>query len=146
MNKSTAIQTLVELASKESDDAAKNLGLLIRAAQETEQKLTLLEQYRDDYEARFHASRTEGVTIAGYRNFQSFLGKLEVAIESQMQVVRESQQRVEDGRKVWQEAEKKKMSYNTLSERRQKEILRKELKQEQKQTDEFVTNKQHYKR
>ncbi len=146
MRKSTAIQTLIELASKESDAAAENLGRKIRTAGELEQKLALLMQYRNDYEARFHASRTEGVTIAGYRNFQSFLGKLDVAIESQQRIVKEAQKHVADGKKAWQEAERKKMSYSTLSERQQKEILRKEMKREQKQTDEFVTNKLHYKR
>lgn len=146
MSKSTAIKTLIELASKESDTAAQNLGRQIRTTEELEQKLALLMQYRNDYDARFHASRTEGLTMAGYRNFQSFLEKLDVAIESQQQIVEEAQQRVADGKKAWQEAEKKKMSYSTLSERQQKEIVRKEMKWEQKQTDEFVTNKLHYKR
>jgi len=134
----SAIHTLIELAAKECDKAAQNLGHAIRTADETEKKLALLLQYRDDYAARFQASQAEGLTISGYRNFQNFLDKLDQAITGQQQVGRESQKRVEESKKAWQAAEHKKMSYDTLAERKRKEAQRKESKRDQKQMDEYA--------
>ena len=47
------ISTMIEIAVKNSDDAAKRLGKAIKAHDATEQQLSLLSQYRKDYELRF---------------------------------------------------------------------------------------------
>ena len=145
MANSTAINTLLELATKACEMAAIELGKSIQFAEETDKKLNLLVQYREDYECRFQAEQAKGLSIAGYRNFQVFLDKLEQAITGQQQVVIESKQRVEERKRAWQAAEQKKMSYDTLADRRRKESLRKEAKRDQKQTDEFVTRQAHQK-
>ena len=87
MATSSAIHTLIELATQETDEAAKRLGQAMRAGEEARQKLTLLQQYRDDYAARFQASVAAGLSASGYRNFQIFIDKLDSAIASQQQVV-----------------------------------------------------------
>lgn len=146
MTKFTAIKILIKQASDACETATQELGQVVRMAGESNQKLTLLLQYRNDYEARFHTSRTEGVTMTGYRNFQIFLAKLDVAIKSQQQVVHESRERVEEGKQAWQEAEKKKMSYSTLAKRQHTEAVRKESQREQKQMDDLVNSRLHHKR
>ncbi len=129
---------LIELATKECDKAAQELGKSIRIAEETDKKLALLVQYRDEYSARLQMNQAEGLSIEGYRNFQIFLEKLEQAITGQRQIVLESKRRVEGCQKAWQAAEHKKMSYDTLADRKQKEAQRKESRREQKETDEFA--------
>ena len=142
----SALDTLIELAMRETDDAAKRLGLAIRATEDTEQKLAMLMQYRDEYAARFQASMTAGLTTMGYRNFQLFLDKLDDAITGQQQIVMQSKRKVEAERSIWQQSERKRMSYDTLANRAHKEEQRKESKREQKNTDEQATRSAHYKR
>lgn len=142
----SALDTLIELASNETDEAAKRLGLAIRACEDTEQQLTLLMQYRDDYTARIQAALMTGVTAAGYRNFQLFLEKLDTAIAGQQQIVTDAKRRMQDQRSAWQASERKRMSYDTLATRVEKEEQRQENKRDQKLMDEHATRQANYKR
>jgi flagellar protein FliJ len=98
---SSAIDTLIELATTETDEAAKRLGRITRAAEECEKKLAMLHQYRDDYMTRYQASLAIGLTAMGMRNFQLFLAKLDTAIDAQKKVVLEVQQRIVIEREAW---------------------------------------------
>ena len=141
-----ALETLIELATTETDEAAKRLGLAVRACEDTEQKLAMLLQYREEYEARFKASLLSGVTAAGYRNFQLFLDKLDTAIAGQQRIVDDAKRRIVDERSQWQSCERKRMSYDTLATRMQKVEERKANKRDQKLMDEFATRQSNYKR
>lgn len=142
----TAIDTLIELATTATDEAARQLGRAIRAADDTEQKLALLLQYRDEYAARFQADMLAGLTAMGYRNYQCFLDKLDQAISGQQQVVREAQRKVAEDRSAWQASERKRMSYDTLANRAQQAAQRKESKRDQKQSDEHAARQLLYRR
>lgn len=147
MATSSALGTLIELATKETDEAAKRLGKCMAAAEESEKKLALLAQYREDYAARFQQNLTAGgLSAMGYHNFQVFLGKLDLAIESQQQVVRDAHRRVEHERSMWQASERKRMSYGTLVSRAEKAQQLKDNKRDQKQMDEHAARRLLYKR
>lgn len=141
-----ALETLIELATSQTDEAAKRLGRAVRACEDTEQKLALLLQYRDDYDARFKAGLAAGISAAGYRNFQLFLEKLDTAIAGQQQIVNDAKRRIVDERGAWQSCERKRMSYDTLATRAQQVEQRKESKLDQKLMDEFATRQANYKR
>lgn len=142
----SALETLIELATKQSDDAAKRLGKAVRAGDDAQQKLQLLMQYRDDYAARLRSSAATGLTASGYRNFQMFLDKLDDAIASQQRAVQDAQRRVNNERNAWQSSERKRMSYDTLATRAMNAQLLKQARREQKQTDEFAARALLYKR
>jgi flagellar FliJ protein len=142
----SALDTLIDLAMRETDEAAKRLGHAIRATEDTEKKLAILMQYRDEYAARFQASMTAGLTAMGYRNFQLFMTKLDEAISGQQLIVAESKRRVTSERTAWQASERKRMSYDTLATRAHDAEQRKENKREQKNTDEQAARATHYKR
>jgi flagellar FliJ protein len=146
MATSSAIHTLIELATKDVDEAAKQLGMAIRASEETEQKLALLLQYRDDYAARCQSGLTAGLTAAGYHNFRVFLEKLDYAIAGQREVVSAAHKRVNAARSAWQENERKRMSFGTLASRAEKQARQLETRRDQKLTDEHATRQTHYKR
>ncbi|HYD95699.1 MAG TPA: flagellar export protein FliJ [Noviherbaspirillum sp.] len=141
-----ALETLIELATTQTDEAAKRLGLAIRACEDTEQKLAMLLQYRDEYEARFRTGLSSGISMAGYRNFQLFMEKLDTAIAGQQRIVEDAKQRIVDERSAWQACERKRMSYGTLATRAQKVEERKANKRDQKLMDEFATRQANYKR
>ena len=145
MATSSALQTLIELATTETDAAAKRLGLAIRAGEEAEQKLALLMQYREDYAERFQVTMAAGVTAAGYRNFTLFMDKLDAAINGQQDIVGGAQRRIAAERAAWQAGERKRMSYGTLVSRANKAEAVREGKRDQKQTDELAARKALYK-
>lgn len=146
MTRKSPITTLIEIAEKDTDDAAKLLGKAIRAHQETETKLSLLLQYRDDYAQKFQDGAAKGLSAAQYGNFMSFIGKLDGAIEGQKQIVRDAENKIQLAKNAWQGNEKKRLSYDTLQQRTQNALNIKEAKQDQKQTDELAARSYFYKR
>ncbi len=132
------ISTMIEIAVKESDDAAKRLGKAIKAHEETEKQFSLLSQYRKDYELRFQDNAAKGIGTAQYLNFQAFINKLDGAVDGQKQIVRDAENKIKIARELWQESEKKRLSYNTLNNRAISVRQKQEAKLEQKQTDELA--------
>ncbi|MBW8330361.1 MAG: flagellar export protein FliJ [Thiobacillus sp.] len=142
----STLNMLIDLASKETDEAAKRLGATLRAGEEAEQKLELLMQYRDDYAARCQSTLTSGISTTQFNNFQIFMQKLEHAIAGQQKVVSDVKQRIAQARAAWQACEQKKMSYVTLADRASKASTRRELWLDQKQNDEHAARRALHKR
>lgn len=137
----SALDTLIELAAADTDAAAKTLGKAVRAADDARQKLAMLKQYRDDYAARLQSGMGSGLTASAFRNFQIFIGKIDDAISGQQEIVRLAERRIDHERGVWQQCERKRLSYGTLANRAQQAALHKENKRDQKQMDEFAARK-----
>lgn len=142
----SALNTLIELATTEVDDAAVRLGRAVRAVEEAKQKLDLLAGYRDDYALRFQNTMANGFTPMAYRNFQGFMDKLDQAINGQQQLVRDAEWRVGQERGAWRESERKRISFDTLASRAKTAADQKTARREQKQTDEQAARKLLYKR
>src|SRR4030065_766712 len=83
----SALDTLIDLANKETDEAAKLLGATLHAGGGADQKLDLLMQYRDDYAARCQSNLATGISTTHFNNFQVFMQKLDHAIAGQQKVV-----------------------------------------------------------
>lgn len=140
------LETLIDLARRETDDAAKRLGAALKAVADAEEKLNMLIGYRDEYGRRFDASQQQGITPMAYRNFQAFMEKLDTAIKGQQEVVRHSKARGDQEKLAWQEAERKRMSFSTLRDRAQAQELKKEAKRDQKAMDEHASRQAFFKR
>jgi len=145
MASASALHTLIELANKETDQAAKLLGFALRASEEAEQKLQLLLQYRDDYAVRSQASLADGISTAQLNNFQAFMQKLDHAIAGQEKVTGDARARAIQARSAWIKCEQKKMSFVTLADRAGKEASRRELWRDQKQNDEHAARRSPHK-
>jgi flagellar FliJ protein len=141
----SALDTLIELATTETAEAAKRLGMAIKATEEAERKLAMLQEYRTEYSVRFENTMATGLSAAGYRNFQLFMNKLDTAISGQMEIVKEAKKRVDERTRAWQAGERKRMSYDTLSIRAQQTELKIENKRDQKLMDEHAARQYIYK-
>lgn len=146
MAKQSALETLIELAQRETDDAAKRLGVALKAVEEAEQKLTMLLGYRDDYAMRLDAAQVAGITPMAYRNFVAFMDKLDNAINGQRDVIKHAQFKAGAEKTAWQASERKRLSYRTLNERAAINALKLENKLDQKQMDEHAARQAYYKR
>ena len=137
----SALHTLIDLADKASDEAAKRLGLTLRLSEDAEQKLNLLLQYRDDYALRCQSSLAAGISTTHLNNFQEFMHKLDQAIVGQQKVLSDAKDRALQARAAWLVCEQKKMSFVTLAARADKETVRLELWRDQKQNDEYAARR-----
>src|SRR5450830_2083523 len=107
MANTSAIETLIDLAQRDSDAAAKRLGAALKAVEEAEQKLQMLLGYRDDYANRLDQAQMAGITPFAYANFVAFVGKLDNAINSQKEVVKHAKYKSEVEKTTLQESERK---------------------------------------
>ncbi|MCA1979017.1 MAG: flagellar export protein FliJ [Thiobacillus sp.] len=139
----TALATLIELAQKDADEAARKLGACVRLREEATQKLELLVQYRDDYALRCQADMASGISATQFNNFQTFMGKLDQAIAGQRQVVDELGRRADQARAAWLATEQKKLSFVTLGDRAARSEARHESRRDQKLNDEYAARSAH---
>jgi flagellar FliJ protein len=133
-----ALQAVLELMQRRADEATQQLASLIAAEQDAKSRLELLNQYRDEYTQRFHASAQAGLTPQQWKNFQDFLGRLDEAIGQQQQVLTQSQKKTAAGQAHWQEQRVRLKAIDTLSVRHARLEEAKENKREQKLVDEFA--------
>lgn len=146
MAKQSQLQTLIELAERDTEIAAKRLGAATRAVSEAQEKLTMLFSYRDDYADKLQAKGSAGMSPQAYQNFMAFMQKLDNAISGQQDVIKMSERKVELERSAWQKAETKRMSYKALLKRSNLDLMQKMAKQDQKAMDEHAARQTFYKR
>jgi flagellar FliJ protein len=140
MNYHTII-TLVDLATKEADALAKKLGSAMQAYQKNTEQLIVLQQYQQDYEQKANNMLTSGTSIAAYQNFNTFLNQLDSTINGQQHIIQHMNNTINIARNEWQVAEQKRMAFNTLLKKYQKQEEQKNNKLEQKANDEHCINK-----
>jgi flagellar FliJ protein len=135
---SNVLNMLQGIASKEVDEAAEALAKAMKVATEAQAKQDMLNEYRLDYVKNLNKILEAGMGAEAYQNFQNFFGKLDQAIAGQQEVVELANQQVKVQKQLWQESQRKKLSYEVLSERSDKRVLKVEQKKDQKMMDEFA--------
>jgi flagellar FliJ protein len=146
MATTSALETLIDLVQRASDDCARRLGIARKALEEAQQKLQMLHGYRDEYAQRLESAQMAGITPLAYHNFVAFVAKLDTAIAGQRDVLRHAEARVTMEQKAWQESERKRLSYRTLTERAAAQALKVENKRDQKLMDDHAARSAYYKR
>ena len=109
------------------------------AAGDAKAKLEMLQQYRDEYAARFRQAAQNGISPREWHNYQQFLNRLDDAIEVQRNTVATQARQTAAGQMQWQQQRKKLKAFDTLSDRHHAAENAKEAKREQKMQDEFAT-------
>lgn len=132
------LNMLQGIASKEVDEATEALAKAMKVAAEAQSKQDMLNEYRLDYVKNLNKILEEGMGAEAYQNFQNFFGKLDQAIAGQQEVVELANQQVKAKKFLWQESQRKKLSYEVLSDRSEKRVLKVEQKKDQKLMDEFA--------
>lgn len=135
---SNVLTMLQNLASKEVDEAALALAKVMKLANEAHAKQEMLKEYRLEYVRSLNKLLETGMGAESYQNFQNFFGKLDQALAGQQQVLESANQQVKVHKQLWQESQRKKLSYEVLSDRSEKRVLKVEQKKDQKLMDEFA--------
>jgi len=137
----TVIETLIDLTLIESDAAAKRLGSAVRTSEEAQGKKELLENYRQEYVEKLQVTLAGGLSMQQHKNYQAFISGMDRAISQQQQICLSFQSKVVEQRSLWQQSERKRLSYTTLSNRAASLAKKFDDKREQKNTDEFAARK-----
>jgi flagellar FliJ protein len=138
MASSNVLGMLKGIATKDVDEATEALAKAMKLANEAQAKQDMLNEYRLDYVKNLNKILEAGMGAEAYQNFQNFFGKLDQAIAGQQEVVELALQQVKVQKQLWQESQRKKLSYEVLSERTEKRVLKVEQKKDQKMMDEFA--------
>ena len=139
MVKPFPLQTILELMQSRADEATRNLARLIANERDAKAKLEMLQQYRDEYAARFRQAAQNGISQREWHNYQQVLNRLDDAIEAQRNTVATQARQTAAGQMQWQQQRKKLKAFDTLSDRHHAAENAKEAKREQKMQDEFAT-------
>ena len=138
MTRPFSLQAVLELMQSRSDAATQRLAQLIAAENDARNKLTLLQQYREEYAERFRLAAQAGLGQPEWRNYQGFLDRLDDAIAQQDEVVRRQESSTASGQAAWQQQRTWLKTFDTLSQRHHANEAKVELRQEQKMQDEFA--------
>lgn len=135
------LQPLLDLARDHTDAAARNLHALKVAWLNAEEKLQQLNFFQVDYRARLLQATRTGMQVNALRDYQLFLGKLEIAIRQQTEEVERCEKRWEEGRHEWLAKQRKLKAFDTLLQRHQNSEQTREGKLEQREQDELSGKK-----
>lgn len=140
MSNLKTLHKVVEIAEKRRKDALLALGQVKREWQMANEQLVQLQAYSQEAEQRWELRSGTGVDAAMLHHHRHFMGKILHAIEFQLGVLRERQERVDQGQAKVFSAERDVAGLRKYTER--KELARTSLaeRQEQKATDEMALN------
>jgi flagellar FliJ protein len=138
MASSTVINTLLEIACNELEAATENVVKSNKVLAAEEEKGNMLRGYRQDYVDNLDRLLKKGLGKEAHNNYQNFIKKLDQAIDGQEEIIVSAQYQVRKEREIWQEAQRKKLSYEVLIKRKSKKEHHLALKTDQKMMDEYA--------
>ncbi|HRB20672.1 MAG TPA: flagellar export protein FliJ [Nitrosomonas sp.] len=136
----SSLHTLIELTRQQMDSAAKKLGLFNTHLQTAEKKLELLTHYRTNYQVHLQNTMKQGIGHTQWHNFNSFMHKLDSAVNEQQQNVEQAKNNRNIIREEFLSYQRKLKSFETLLKRQQQTEQLRQTKIEQKLMDEFATS------
>ncbi|MCK9512042.1 MAG: flagellar export protein FliJ [Pigmentiphaga sp.] len=140
------LDTLLGLARDQLDDATRQLGGLQNVRLGAARQLEQLEGYLADYRSRLQDAVQQGLSAAGWQNYQRFIGVLEGAIAEQRNVLQQAEGQLAQGQRHWQQQKRRLSSFDALAERQQRQELLLAGRREQKAADDYSIRLAHSRR
>jgi flagellar FliJ protein len=141
MTNTFPLKSLLDLSQNRMDDAARKLGELISSEQEGARKLELLQNYRAEYEDRFHEAARNGMSPEAWRNYSNFIARIDDAIDVQRACVEQAKHMTSAGQHAWLAQRNKVKAFDALQQRHVAGETRKEAKREQRMLDEHTAKR-----
>ncbi len=132
------IDTLRDLAHKDVEKAAIQLGDVRRAQKQADEQLTMLLNYQDEYRRNLNTTMSEGIASTRWYNYHQFIQTLEKAIEQHRAQLMHWNTRVENALRFWRDKQQRLHAYETLQARALATALLQENRLDQKRMDEFA--------
>lgn len=138
MTQHSALNTLKDLAEKEVESAAQQLGAMRRGCQQAEEQLQMLMNYQLEYQTNLNADMTQGIASRRWQNYQQFIQTLDQAIDQHRQQLAQWSRKVDQALTVWREKKQRLHAWQTLQDRQAAATLLAENRLDQKKMDEFA--------
>jgi flagellar protein FliJ len=139
MKPDPTITLLIERAREEYERSTRALGQATTACDRQQQKLQMLENYRNEYRQRMEQQAAGGgMAMTELVNFRRFIAQLDQAVEQQQRNVRLADQGAEFARKQWQQAHRQLKSYEVLLARREAAAEVVANRREQRESDAYA--------
>lgn len=141
MKNTHVLDKLIEMTNKVLDQAGVNLANTLKTEQQAVEYLELLEKYKLDYAAQMQNMMVNGTDTISLSNYKEFLVSLGNAVDQARTAVNEQRRQVDFHQGAWHEANGKINAYETLVAKRSKLAAKKVSRAEQKDQDEFNSQK-----
>lgn len=134
----------LNLVLKVTSDKEETLRLeYIKSQQylnDSQEKLNGLSEFKFDYMKQLQAKGEAGLNGANYAHYQSFISKIENAMDQQVQVINTAKQVVAQRKEIWLEQQIKAKAIEKLIQKKNNALIQKRNKAEQISLDEFTAN------
>lgn len=132
------LHTLKTISSNKVELESEKMMVINKSVVDANSSLQTLEQYRNDYLKRLTHDLEVGLSSKNYINYQTFLQKLEDAIVGQKQHLQKLMEDLKQQRVLWQVSQRKKLSYDVISDHSEQQYNQHEARKDQKLMDEFA--------
>ena len=141
VKRSERFKPIHNLAQQSEDVAAQTLGKIQRELSEHHLKLSELMSYYQDYRARFNQEAEKGMSITQVQSYQKFISQLEIAIAEQKKRISRMTEACDSSRADWNAERQKTQVLKKVITRYEKKEQQDLNRQEQRRSDEFVSNR-----
>ena len=141
VKRSERFKPIHNLAQQSEDVAAQTLGKIQRELNNHHLKLSELIAYYEDYTKRFNEQAEKGMSIIQVQSYQKFISQLEVAIAEQKKHISRVTEACDSSRADWHVERQKTQVLKKVITRFEKKELQDFNRQEQRRSDEFVSNR-----
>lgn len=138
MKRSKRLGTVVDLAQRKVEDAARALAFMQQKLRDEEHKVEQLEQYLLEYRETIQREGRKGFSVQEFRRYNDFSENVAKAIVQQTQQVKTVHHQVEQVRRHWQALDAR---YKGLVKLRDKSLLEENAaleRMQQKELDEIA--------
>jgi flagellar FliJ protein len=136
IERSKRLRKLVDIARDEERRVGQTVGQLQARLRASMDQLGELNAYRESYAAKSRLPSSG--SAAHWHDYQSFLSKLDVALRTQQQAVRDAQRAAEVARQRWIEKRQRVETLSKVWNRSRSEEMNARERLEQKRLDDLV--------
>ncbi|MFT3907088.1 MAG: flagellar export protein FliJ [Steroidobacteraceae bacterium] len=104
VKRSKRLEPVKDLVDKVERGQAERLALVQRRLAEAQTRQLELERYVQDYQQMFQSKATRGINVAGLRDYQVFIARLQEAVQQQSGAVQRLNEEMQRERSQWIEA------------------------------------------
>lgn len=135
---SNALQILIEQTSEKAESLVKAMAKTQQKLNQGQDKLNMLQAYRDERESGVHSKASSGITGQQLRSQMAFVEKIAQAVAQQTSELEFLNTTLSHQRTQWQETLAEQRKYEALVEREKLRQAKLENKRDQKMNDEFA--------
>ncbi len=135
MKRSQRLQTIIDLHSRQENDALKVLGSCQQQLDVEQKQLDNLQNYHLEYLSQLGERQQSGMNVSQLLEYRAFADKLGKAIDGQRKTVDQKEREVQRARVKWELCHQRTKSLQKLGEIAVAEEMRNEDKREQSEQD-----------